>query len=146
MGLRLLFEERARAGAADAVHVGFEHASVTQVDELGVLATDLDDRETAAVVGVETHGGRGVGHDLVQHRQARGVLGVGRPHHGGDRVAAGAGQADGHDRVRATGRAGGHELGDQAFGRLDRVAVGPPVDVGQNGAVARVEQQPFRAR
>ena len=71
VGDRLLLEERAGAGAAHAVHVGVDDAAVLDVDELGVLAADLDDREAAAAVRVERRGGRRVGDDLVLHGEAR---------------------------------------------------------------------------
>ncbi len=142
-GEGLLLEERARAGAADAVHVGFGHASVTHVDELGVLPADLDDREAAAAVGVEAHGGGGVRHDLIEHGEAGRKAGVGGPHDGRHGVAPRPGQADRDHRVARPRRA---QVGHQALGRFDRVAVGAPVHVGQHGARARFDQHTFRAR
>ena len=137
---RLLLEERTRARAADAVHVGLEHAPVAHVDELGVLAADLDDRQAAAAVCVEAHGGRGVGHDLVQHREPLAEGGIGGTHDGRHGVAPGAGQADGRHVVVRPRRP---QVGDEPLGRLDRVAVGAPVDVGQHGAGGGSTSTPF---
>jgi hypothetical protein len=143
VGQRLLFEERAGAGAADPVHVGLEHAPVAHVDELGVLPADLDDRQAAPALGVEAHRRGGVRHDLVQHGEPVAQAGPGGAHDGGDGVAPRAGEAHGHD-----GRVGAcrPQVGHEALGGLDRVAVGAPVHVDQHRPAAGLDQHPLGAR
>ncbi len=101
MGDRLLLEERARAGAAHAVHVGVDDAAVLDVDELGVLAADLDDGKAAAAVRVERGGGGGVRHDLVLHGETGAELGEGGAEDGRGGVAAGPGDAHRQHRLGA---------------------------------------------
>ncbi len=134
---RLLLEERAGAGAAHAVHVGVHHAAALDVDELGVLPADLDDREAAAAVRVQPGGRHGVRDDLVLHREPPVERGIGGAEDGRGGVAPGAGDAHGDDRV-------GHHLahlGDQRLCRLDRVALGAPVDAAEDDAGGEVEQR-----
>lgn len=140
---RLLLEERSRAGAADTVHVGLEHAPVAHVDELGVLAADLHDRQAASALGVEAHGRGGVSDDLVQDGQPRAEVGIGGAHHGSDGVAPRTREAD---RRHAIVGPRTRKLGDQALGGLDRIAVGAPVEVGQDGARARLDEHTLGAR
>ena len=138
VGDRLLLEERAGAGAADAVHVGVDDAAVLDVDELGVLAADLDDGEAAAAVRVERRGGR-VAWATISFCTVRRSAEVreGGAEDGRRGVAAGAGEADGDHRARR------HlgDLGDQRLGRLDGVALGAPVDARQDGAGGGVDER-----
>ena len=139
---RLFLEEAARSGAADAIHVGLEDAPVLEVDELGVLTADLDDREAAAAVRVEPAGGHGVRDDLVLDREARRERREGGTYDGRGGVAARAGQADRHDRF------GGHlgDLRDQRLRRLHGIAVGAAVDIGDHGSALEADERGLGAR
>ncbi len=137
VGDRLLLEERAGAGAAHTVHVGVDHAAVLDVDELGVLAADLDDGEAAAAVRVQTGGRRRVRDDLVLHDEPLPEAGERGAEDRGRGVASGACEPDRDDGVRRH-LAG---LGHQRLGSLNGIALGAPVDTRQHSARAGVDQR-----
>jgi hypothetical protein len=136
VGQRLFLEERAGAGAAHAVHVGIDHAAALDVDELGVLAADLDDGDAAPTGRVEAHGGRRVRDDLVLDREPRAQVRIRGPEHGGGGVSSRSGDAHGDHRL------GQHlaDLGGQRLCRLDGVALGAAIDAGEHRAGRKIEQ------
>jgi hypothetical protein len=136
VGQRLLLEERAGAGAAHAIHVGVDDAAALDVDELGVLAADLDDGEAAAAGRVEPRGGGRVRDDLVLDGEPRAEMRIRGPEHGGRGVASRSGDAHGDHW------AGQHlaDLGDQRLRRFYRVALGAAVDAGKHHTRADVQE------
>ena len=123
---RLLLEERARAGGAGLVHVALDDLAARDLNELGVLAPDLDDGQAPTVVVVAPDGRRGVGYDLVDHDDAVRLV---RERGAQDRrrsLPAGAGHADGAHIDRRPGEQ-----------RRDQPAHG--VDRGPARAVVQVE-------
>ena len=120
----LLFEERAGSGAAGLVHVALDDSTAANLDELGVLSADLDDRQGIAVSRVASNGRRGVCDNLVFHVDAILGRGIGRADYRRRRFAARTGQPDGSH----VGTAAGQERLDQPARGFDGIAPAAVVD------------------
>ena len=104
VGDGLLLEEGSRSRTADPIHVGIDDPAAPDVDELGVLPTDLDDRQAVAVVRIESHGRSRVRNDLVLHHEPLTELRKGSAKQGSRGVAPGAREAHRHDLAAAPSR------------------------------------------